>query len=79
MTIIRPMCLVHEADIVALARIREYKKQTRNCPYESQSNRSVIKGILQQIEAMNPEARYSMWGSMGNVQEDLLPKKLDDK
>ena len=76
MTIIRPMCLVYEDDIIALARLQGYKKQVKNCPYETDSNRSVIKGILKQIEAMNPEARYSMWGSMSNVQEELLPKKV---
>jgi hypothetical protein len=32
---------------------------------------------LRQLEAMNPEARYSLWGSMTNVQEDLLPNKID--
>jgi len=26
---------------------------------------------------MNPEARYSLWGSMTNVQEELLPDKID--
>ena len=57
MTIIRPMC----------------RKQVKNCPYESQSSRSAMKGILKQLEEMNPEARYSLWGSMTNVQEELLP------
>jgi tRNA 2-thiocytidine biosynthesis protein TtcA len=75
MTIIRPMCLVHEADLVELAALRQ--KQVKNCPYESQSSRSDMKGILRQLEAMNPEARYSLWGSMTNVQEDLLPDKID--
>ena len=40
MTIIRPMCLVHEADLVELAALRHYQKQVKNCPYESQSSRS---------------------------------------
>lgn len=75
MTIIRPMCLVHEADLIELAALHAYQKQVKNCPYESQSSRSDMKGILHQLEAMNPEARYSLWGSMTNVQEDLLPKK----
>ena len=72
MTIIRPMCLVHEADLIELARIRDYRKQMKNCPYESQSSRSTMKGILHQLEEMNPEARYSLWGSMSNVQDELL-------
>ena len=77
MTIIRPMCLVHESDLIELAALHHYLKQMKNCPYESQSSRSDMKGILRQLEAMNPEARYSLWGSMANIQEDLLPNKID--
>ena len=77
MTIIRPMCLVHEADLIELAVIHNYQKQVKNCPYESQSSRSDMKRILRQLERMNPEARYSLWGSMTNIQEELLPDKID--
>lgn len=74
MAIIRPMCLVHEADLIELARLRAYRKQVKNCPYEVESSRSDMKNILRQLEAMNPEARYSLWGSMTNVQTELLPE-----
>lgn len=77
MTIIRPMCLVHESDLIELAQHHNYRKQVKNCPYESQSSRSEMKGILHQLEAMNPEARYSIWNSMTNVQGELLPDKID--
>lgn len=77
MTIIRPMCLVHEADLIELAAVRGFKKQVKNCPYETQSNRSDMKQVLKSLEALNPEARYSLWGSMTNVQEELLPPKID--
>lgn len=73
MTIIRPMCLVHEADLLEMARIRDFRKQIKNCPYESQSNRSEMKEVLRALEKLNPEARYSLWRSMTNVQEELLP------
>lgn len=76
MTIIRPMCLVHESDLEELAALSAFKKQIKNCPYETQSNRTDMKGVLKQLEALNPEARYSLWGSMTNVQEELLPDKL---
>ncbi|WP_294593811.1 ATP-binding protein [uncultured Bacteroides sp.] len=76
MVIIRPMCLVHESDLIEMAQVRGYRKQVKNCPYESQSSRSTMKDVLKQLEAMNPEARYSLWGSMTNVQEELLPVKL---
>lgn len=76
MTIVRPMCLVHESDLVELVQIRGYRKQVKNCPYESGSSRSTMKGVLKQLEEMNPEARYSLWGSMTNVQSELLPENL---
>ena len=76
MTIIRPMCLVHESDLKELADAHGYRKQVKNCPYESQSSRSEMKGILHQLEAMNPEARYSLWKSMSNIQEDMLPQLI---
>lgn len=77
MTLIRPMCLVHEADLVEMARIRAYRKQIKNCPYESQSNRSDMKQVLKSLEQLNPEARYSLWSSMNNVQEEFLPEKIE--
>lgn len=75
MTIIRPMCLVHEADLQELSQLRGFRKQLKNCPYEHESHRSEMKGVLKQLERMNPEARYSLWGSMSNVQSELLPVK----
>ena len=73
MTIIRPMCLVHEADLIEMARILSFRKQIKNCPYESLSNRSNMKEVLYSLEKMNPEARYSLWKCMTNIQEELLP------
>lgn len=79
MTIIRPMCLLHESDLIEMARIRGYRKQIKNCPYEKDSHRSDMKGVLRRLEEMNPEARYSLWSSMNNIQEDMLPKIIVDK
>ena len=75
MTIIRPMCLVHETDLLQMAAYRGYKKQIKNCPYEKDSNRSSIKEVFHTLEKLNPEARYSLWGSMSNIQSDLLPEE----
>lgn len=77
MTLIRPLCLVHEADLEELAALRGYQKQVKNCPYETASNRARMKDVLRRLEELNPEARYSLWGSMTNVQEELLPSKID--
>ena len=77
MTIIRPMCLVHEADLIEMAQAKGYRKQIKNCPYEKDSHRSDMKEVLRTLERMNPEARYSLCGSMNNIQTDLLPEEVD--
>lgn len=35
-----------------------------------------MRDVLHHLEEMNPEARYSLWASMTNVQEELLPPKI---
>ena len=75
MEIIRPMCLVEEKELVRIAEWKGYRKQIKNFPYESGSSSSDMKEVLARLEAINPEARYSIWNSMSNVQQDYLPQK----
>jgi len=77
MEIIRPMCLVEEKELIRIAEWRGYRKQIKNCPYESGSSRSDMKEVLARLEAINPEARYSIWNSMSNIQSDYLPQKIN--
>ncbi len=76
MEIIRPMCLIEEKELIEIASVRNYKKQIKNCPYESGSSRTDIKNVIKQLESINPEARYSIWSSMTNIQKEYLPPKL---
>lgn len=64
LAIIRPLAMEHEADIKAFAEWRGYEKQVKLCPYETDSHRSAIKNIFSQIEAMNPDARSSVWNAL---------------
>ncbi|WP_103984260.1 tRNA 2-thiocytidine biosynthesis TtcA family protein [Parabacteroides chinchillae] len=75
MEIIRPLCLVEEKELIRIAEWKGYRKQIKNCPYESGSSRSEMKDVLARLEAINPEARYSIWASMTNIQQDYLPHK----
>lgn len=63
-TIIRPLCMEAEADIRAYAVKCGYEKQKALCPFETDSHRSSVAAIFQQIEEMAPEARYSMWNAL---------------
>lgn len=66
LTIIRPLCLVHEADIRKVAEELQFAKQKAQCPYEETTRRSDMQQIFQQLEQLNPEARYSLWRAMMN-------------
>lgn len=75
MQLIRPMCLIEEKDLIELSLLHHYKKQVKNCPYESETHRKVMEGFIKQLEKISPEAKYSLWASMSNVNFDLLPSK----
>lgn len=63
-TIIRPLCLEHEADIIQYAIDRQYQKQKKLCPFEKDTHRADIKRVFSEIERINPEARYSVWNAL---------------
>ncbi len=73
LTIIRPLALVREKQIVALAEERNYQKQIKLCPHEKVSNRPQVREILEQMEQLNPNAAGSLWGAMKNIQTEYLP------
>ena len=72
---IRPLCLIEEKDIQEYAELSGYEKQVKLCPLEKVSNRTEVKRLLAQLEALNPNVRDSIWGAMENIKSDYLPKK----
>ena len=76
MEIIRPLCLVEEAELRQIAAWKGFKSQMKLCPYEKSSRRTDAKALFARMEALNPEARYSLWHSLENIQTDYLPKKI---
>lgn len=64
LTIIRPLCMEIEADIKRYAELKGYEKQVKLCPYEKASHRADMKQLFDQVEQMNPEARYSLWNAL---------------
>ena len=72
--IIRPLCLIDEADIVTYAAMRDYQKQAKLCPFEHVSSREKVKDLLAQIKALNPEALDSIYGALTNIKAAYLPQ-----
>ena len=61
--LIRPLCLVHESHIRELSTLLGFQKQKTPCPYETTTKRHTMQQLLNQIESINPEARYNLWHS----------------
>ena len=77
--IIRPLCIVNENNVEAYAIESSFPAQIKNCPFENDSNRKAMKDLLAHLESLNPDARYNLWGSMSNIQPDLLPPRIIKK
>lgn len=70
LTVIRPLCHVQESDIKSYAKQQGWPEQVKHCPYEHDTQRTAMRRVFEQVENMNPEARYSFWNAM--VNSDIL-------
>ena len=73
LSIIRPLCLIDEADIRRYAELSGYEKQLKHCPYEHDTQRTTIAELYNRIEQINPEARFSIWKAL--EQEEKLTEE----
>lgn len=64
LSIIRPLCLIDEADISRYAEQSGYEKLLKHCPYEHVTNRTAISSLYTEMERLNPEARFSIWNAL---------------
>ena len=72
--IIRPLCMIDEAELIAYAEERGYQKQQKLCPFEHVSSLEKVKELLKQIKDLNPEAMDSIYAAMTNIKTEYLPK-----
>lgn len=70
LSIIRPLCMVEEADIQRYAKLRGYEKQVKLCPYEHDSHRHDMRQLFETLQQQNGETRYSLWNAI--VRADKL-------
>ena len=75
-TLIRPLCLMEEKDIVIWAEENNISKPIKLCPYEKQSKRVEARKLLEQMAKLSPGVKSNLWNSMQNVMPDYLPKKM---
>ena len=77
MKIIRPLCLLREAEIKRYAELSRYKQMPKLCPFEKESSRADIKRLVEELKKLNPEFLDSAWGAMENIKADYLPNIVE--
>ncbi len=70
---IRPLILLTNKDTAEFARIRHYPDLTAECPFENETYRKIARDLLADLETLHPKARWNLFNSMGNIDEDYLP------
>ncbi len=70
---IRPLILLTNKDTQEYAHIRHYPQLKQNCPFEDATKRSTARKLIESLEEIHPKARYNLFQSMTNIDEEYLP------
>ena len=62
--VIRPLCMVSEADLAALAAQHGWPRQKKTCPYEHDTKRTSARHLLEMMQRENPDVRHSLWHAL---------------
>ncbi len=73
LNVIRPLILCTNKDTSEFSRIRQYPKLMEPCPYEDTTKRTTARNLIKQMEDIHPKARFNLFKSMGNIDEEYLP------
>jgi len=73
LNIIRPLILLTNKDTREFANIMKYPSHKKPCPYEDITKRTTARELIKQLESIHPKARFNLFNSMGNIDEEYLP------
>lgn len=71
--LIRPLILLTDKETREFANIRNYPALKEPCPYEDITKRATARELIIQLEAIHPKAKFNLFNSMQNIDEEYLP------
>ncbi len=71
--LIRPLILLTDKDTHEFAHIRNFPELKQPCPYEDKTKRHTAKQLIKQLETIHPKAKFNLFNSMRNIDEEYLP------
>jgi tRNA(Ile)-lysidine synthetase-like protein len=74
-SLIRPLLMIPEKDLIFYAALRNFKAHEKSCPYEDVTRRNDMRNLLEFIEKLNKDARKNLFRAMDKIHWNYLPKK----
>ena len=74
-TLIRPLLMIPEKELVYYANLRRFREHEKSCPYEDSTKRNEIKDLLKQLDKLNKNARKNLFRAMNNIYPEYLPER----
>lgn len=75
-SIIRPLLLTEEKNILKYSELRQFPDEIQLCPFEEKGKRFEMKKLIQSFEKLNKNARINLYRSMSKIDLEYLPKNL---
>lgn len=64
LSLIRPLALIDESDIVRLSEILQFQQMKHSCPNEDFTSRTQIERVLLEMQTLTPDAKDSIWHAL---------------
>jgi len=74
-TLIRPLLMIPEKELVLYASLRTYREHEKSCPYEDSTKRTEMENLLKYFDRLNKDSRKNLFRSMDNIYQEYLPRK----
>lgn len=74
LTLIRPMCMVHESKLRLMAERLEFPTYNTGCPFKNTNMRLKMKPIIDMLNRDNRRLREHVFEAPWNINEEYLPK-----
>jgi tRNA 2-thiocytidine biosynthesis protein TtcA len=72
LAIIRPLAYVEEKEIIVLTKALELPVIASECPNSKTSKRSLVKGIVSELEKHNPNVKKNIFRSLQKIRKEYL-------
>jgi len=70
--IIRPLAYVEEVELLQLAEVLQLPVISSQCPHGETSKRSLVKGIIKELELHNKNTKKNIFRSLTRIREEYL-------